>query len=107
MFSKLTDYSYKRNAKEAVGFYIAYFLLIILFSWLTGVLFGGSDLQANWQLGTKVAVVISTGLSFILLFKKNLKSNFKYILLAILSGILAYYGGGLLGLVPVAYISTR
>lgn len=106
MFSKLTDYSYKRNTKEAVGFYIAYLLLVTLLSALAGALFGG-DFQSGWQLGTKVAVIVSTLLSFILLFKRKLIGNFGYILLAILAGILAYFGGGLLGLIPAAYISTK
>jgi len=117
MFNKLTDFSYRRNWKEAVGFYIAYLLLMILVGSLLGGIIGSLFLPAaadfsggfdfGVRVGTVVAVLISLLLSFAILAKKHLLNNFGLILLAIVAGILAFFGGGLLGLIPIAYLTTR
>ena len=39
MFSQLFDLEYKRDGKEAFGFYLAYFLLLLLSSGLIGAVF--------------------------------------------------------------------
>ena len=112
MFNNLTDYSRRRTTKEAVGFYIAYFVLILALSLLIGTLAGivrGNENSFNFgvQLGTMVATITSLTLSFLILNAKGLVSNYGYILLALLSGVLGYVGGGLLGLLIPAYLSTK
>jgi hypothetical protein len=106
MFSQLFDLEYKRDGKEAFGFYLAYFLLLLLSSGLIGAVFA-SDFNSGIILGQYFAIIVVTGLSFMILFKKNQISNFGLVLIAIVAGIAAAIGGGLLGLIPTAYLTTR
>lgn len=112
MFKNLTNFAYKRNTKEAVGFYFAYLFLIILL----GALFGGlaaliigqeDNFELGMRIGSLTSIVITIGVSFLILKKKNLLKNFSYIILILFSGLLAYLGGGLLSLIPVSFLTTR
>lgn len=111
MFSALTDFSVKRSTKQAIGFYIAYLVLIILVGGLVGGLIGSvtgsGDFDTGLTIGTYAAVIFSVAISFAVTYKKQLLGNFLYLILVILSGILALGGGGLLGLIPAAYLTTR
>ena len=111
MFSALTDFSVKRSTKQAIGFYIAYLGLIILVGGLVGGLIGSvtgsGDFDTGLTIGTYAAVIFSVAISFAVTYKKQLLGNFLYLILVILSGILALGGGGLLGLIPAAYLTTR
>ena len=112
MFKNLLDFGYKRTWLQAVGFYLAYFLLIIIIGFLAGALMGlifsgGSVSAMGVQIGNILAIVICLALSFTILYKKNQHKNFGLVLLALLSGILAFLGGGLLGLIPAAFLTTR
>src|SRR3990167_6486394 len=102
MFKKLMDFKYKRTPKEALGFYLAYLLLIVvvggLIGGILGLLIGEGSIELGMRMGGIVAVIISLSLSFMILSKKKLTNNFGMILLALLSGILSFIGGGLLGL---------
>ncbi|MBU0569816.1 hypothetical protein KKB40_03470 [Patescibacteria group bacterium] len=59
------------------------------------------------RIGNIIAIIISIGLSFLILKEKKLLSNFGFILLALLSGLLALFIGGLGGLIPAAFLTTR
>tara|TARA_Y100000310_G_scaffold214352_1_gene215279 strand:- start:343 stop:654 length:312 start_codon:yes stop_codon:yes gene_type:complete len=59
------------------------------------------------KVGTWVAVIVSLLLVGVILQKKNLLRGFGYILLLLLSGILAFFAGGLVGLIPIAYLTTK
>ncbi len=111
MFKNLTNFSYDRNVKGAIGFYLAYLLLTIILGTLIatvlGLIFNRTSFGFGLRIGTFTAIVVSVGLSFMIIKRKNLTSNFVYILLALLSGLLALLGGGVLGLIPTAYLSTR
>lgn len=111
MFKNLTDFAYKRKVKEAIGFYLAYLFLIILLSGLFGGLMGLLTGQDNFEFGMRVgnivAIVVVLGISVLILKKKNLLDNFGHIILILLSGLLAFFGGGLLGLIPVAFLTTK
>lgn len=106
MFKHLTNFGYKRNTKEAFGFYLAYLVLVLLVGGLAGAMFA-TDFSSGVIVGTRVAVVVSVFLSCVVLYKKNLFNNFGYLLLVAVSGIAAYFGGGILGLIIPAYLSTR
>ena len=106
MFSQLFNLEYERDGKEAFGFYLAYFLLFILSSGLLGGVFA-SDYDSGVILGQYLAIIAVTGLSFMILFKKNQINNFGLVLIAIVAGIAAVFGGALLGLIPTAYLTTR
>lgn len=111
MFKKLTDFSYKRTRKQAVGFYLGYLILIIivgaLVGGMVGLAFGDESFELGLRVGNFIAVLIVLGVSFAILNKKKLMNNFGLILLALASGLFAYLGGGLLGLLPAAYLSTK
>ncbi|MCA9371525.1 hypothetical protein KC726_01370 [Candidatus Woesebacteria bacterium] len=76
---------------------------------IASILFGGADasFDVGVKIGTNVAVIGSLALSFAVLQKRNLLGDFKYILLGLLAGVLAFLGGGLFGLIPVAYMTTK
>jgi len=116
MFKHLANFSYKRNKKEAIGFYIAYLVLTMLVGVLLagtlGIFFERGASAANgfnfgFEIGSITAVIVSVGVSFLILKEKKLLGNFGYILVAILSGILALFSGGLGGLIPTAFLTTR
>ena len=111
MFKNLANFSYVRNVKGAVGFYLAYLLFTIILGTLLatvlGLLFNRTSFGFGLRIGTFTAIVVSVGLSFLILKNKNLTSNFVYVLLSLLAGLLALLGGGVLGLIPTAYLSTR
>lgn len=111
IFGKLTDFSYKRSPAQAAGFYVAYLVLLIIVSVILGAVFGLATGQESFEVGvtfgTIVAVAFSLAISFLVLYKKNLYSDFRFIIVALLSGLLAIIGGGLLGLLPTAFLTTR
>ena len=80
MFKNLTDFAYKRNRKEALGFYLGYLILIVVVGALAGALFGLASGQENFELGLRIGNIIgilaSLGLSFAVLSKKGLMNNF-------------------------------
>lgn len=110
MFKNLTDLKYTRTSKEAFGFYLAYLLLTVIlsatFGAILGLFLGDSAVDLGHSLGTLVAVIISMGLALYLLKIKKLKS-FKYLLIACVAGLLSLFGGGLLGLIPASYLTTK
>lgn len=116
MFSKLTDFSQKRTGKQALGFYLAYLVLGIILGAIAGALSGtlfatgGTTTEAytaGFQGGLIVAILYPMVISFLVLRGKKLTNNFGYLLLGVLSGVLGFFGGALLGLIPVAYLTTR
>ena len=117
VFNQLTNFAYQRNWKEAVGFYVAYLLLMIIVGAVLGGVGGNlfvspaSDFSMGFnfgvRIGTVAAIVLTLVLCFLVLKKKNLLNHFGFIILAILSGLLAVLGGGILGLIPVAYLTTK
>lgn len=114
MFNNLTDLSYKRNFKEAFGFYISYLIFILVLAALFAIVLGIATRQTEevvaHDFGFGVGVVVATSacliLSSLILRKKNL-FKFPYILLVLLSGALAAVAGAVFGLIPVAYLSTK
>ncbi len=114
MFKKLTDFTYVRTGKEAFGFYLAYLLFIVILSAVVSGVFVGLGLLSpengfhnGMRLGTAVAITCSVALSLLVVSQKRLAGSFSYILLSLLAGLLATFGGGLLGLVIPAIITTK
>lgn len=118
MFTNLFVLEKERTGKEAFGFYLAYFLLASLLQGLISsfiVPYSPSEslaesFAAGYTAGRKVgmysSVVFSLVLSFAVLFKKEKLQNFRLVLIALLSGVGAIIFGGILGLVPAAYLTT-
>lgn len=92
-------------------FYLLHWLIAIL---LAGVLVGiisfslgrGNDHQLGLRLGAGVSAVFCLTLSVLILIKKRLYHNGWCLLLGLLSGLLAYVGGALLGLIPTTYLAS-
>ena len=82
-------------------------LLGTLLSAIVGLIVGQNSFSLGVKIGTLTALVVSMGLSFAIIKRKNIMNNFGLIILALLSGVLALLGGALLGLIPTAYLSTR
>jgi len=115
MFKELTTFSYRRNPKEATGFYLAYLLV----GFLLGGVFGGlSALTQNtvnfeeaFQAGAKIGAIVGTlycaAISCMVLLYRRLHTNLGYILLALVGIIASFFGGALLGLIVPAFLTTR
>lgn len=108
MFKELTNFSYQRTTKEAIGFYLAYLGALMIISAVLGAILS-VIVQNNvgFKVGVVVAIIASTGISFWIIKEKNLLNHFEMILLALLAGVLAVFLGGLGGLIPAAYLTTR
>jgi len=119
MFKHLSNLAYQRNWKQAIGFYLVYLFGL---SFLSGVIgaaasvlvaklgFQGSFAQGfelGMTIGTAVAALSSWLIAFMILIQKKLLANPFFLILAVLSGPLGYLGGSLLGLIPLAYLTTR
>ncbi|OGC05730.1 hypothetical protein A2526_05590 [candidate division WOR-1 bacterium RIFOXYD2_FULL_36_8] len=108
MFKNLIDFGYKRSALQALGFYLAYFFLLLMIISLVGAVMGlfGYGFMEGLKMGALFAIVISILLSILIVTAKNLL-NFMYIFLIIVAGMLAFLGGALLGLIIPAYLTTK
>ena len=112
MFKNLTSFGYQRSTVEAVGFYLTYLLLLMIaaggLASMLGVAMGQSD-NFNFGLivGNMLAVISCSGISFLILKEKKLLSNYGFILLALLAGVLAFFIGAIGGLIPAAFLTTR
>ena len=112
MFRNLINFDYKRNKKEAIGFYIAYMLSSILLIsalsiWVVISQRNTTVQETNFfQLGHFVAIAICVTLSMLIVHAKKLYKNFLAMVLVMSSIILSLYMATLLGLIPVAILST-
>ncbi len=110
MFNNLMKFDYKRNVKEAVGFYFTYLFFLILISFLIGsflgILLGEVILHYGFLIGQSIAVIACIVFSFLILKGKGLLNNLLFIIIALLGGAFAVLSGALGGLLPVAYLTT-
>jgi hypothetical protein len=111
MFRRLTDFGHERSLIQAVGFYLAYLVLGIVLGALlgavAGMMFKDFGFDAGLMAGAALAVVSCPALSFAILRAKGLLSNVMLLLVAVLSVAGAAVGGLILGLIFVAFLSTR
>lgn len=109
MFQHLLDFDFKRSGVQALGFYIAWLVLITLVGALLGAIGGMINPETAYQtgvrIGTVMAIVASVALCGLIIQAKK-RITFPMILLAVFSGFLAFLGGGVLGLIPAAYLTT-
>ena len=104
MFENLFDLAYVRSTRQAVGFYIAYFVLMVTFLLIAGGILA-SDFVEGIQVGATIAIIYCPVLSLIIVAKKGGLGG-KGILMVLLSFIGANVGGGLIGIIPAAYLTT-
>ena len=105
MFKHLLDLSYKRTGVQALGFYIAYFIVLLLIITLLGGIFT-SDFDEGFRFGAASVVSASFILAFLTLYNKRRINHLGYFLLAASAGIIALFIGLPGGLIPVAYLTT-
>ncbi len=111
MFEKLGELRMVRTNKQAVGFYLAYLLGFVLLGALIGgvmgAIFGDIIEQTAFKVGGLMSVALTLGLGSAILNKKKLNNETNLWLVVLAGGVLALFGGGILGLVPVAYLTTK
>ena len=107
MFKDLLIFEKKRSTKEAIGFYLAYFLAsILLIVIMSSIFISDGGFSAGVEFGQKAIIVISVILACLILHKKNIIKKFKSILLILLVGVCAIIAGALLSLIVIAYLTT-
>lgn len=111
MFKGLFAYEKQRSGREAVGFYLFYWVLGVVI--VTAGLFmgGGGSFQEGFAENLWIgpyffAMVLCLTLAFLVLGKKNKLRNPRLVIVALLSGAGAFLLGALMGLIPVAYLTT-
>ena len=111
MFNDLFAFGKQRSGQEAAGFYLFYLLLGIVIASAGQFVGGGWSFQegfaeALWIGPYSFAMVFSLILAFLVLAKKHKLRRPRLVILALLSGVGAYLLGALVGLIPVAYLTT-
>ncbi len=112
MFNKLTDFKYQRTGVQALGFYFAYLVLIILVSVILASILGLiTGNETNFGFGARIGLITSVIsvllICYLVIKNKKLTKEFLYIILLLCSAILAYFGGGVLGLIIPSYLTTK
>jgi hypothetical protein len=116
MFRNVLDYGYKRTTLQAVGFYIAHLVILILISGIAGGIYGvitetPRDVEQAYgaivRVGHAAGVLMCLVVSFAIIRKKKMTNNIGYVFLALSSGLFALLLGGILGLIPPAILTTR
>lgn len=109
-FTCLFDLSYTRSLKQAMAFYLIYFILLLILGAFSGIVsalvFGGGE-QTGFIAGVIVSIVSCTVLSVTICLRKSLFTSYVSILLIVATIIASGTFGALLGLIPVSYLSTR
>lgn len=113
LFASLGDLSYRRNWKQAIAFYVVWFIPAMLGGGVAGmvgtVVLGITDPQEAFRVGVRCgaiwACLYCATFAAAMLWNKKSYSPLSIICLLLAPG-LALLGGGLVGLVPVAYLST-
>jgi hypothetical protein len=111
MFRRLTDFGHERSPIQAIGFYLVYLVLGIalgaVLGGLAGLMFKDFSFDAGLMVGAALAVVSCPLLSFAILRAKGLLSNVMLLIVAVLSVAGAAAGGLIIGLLFVAFLTTR
>jgi hypothetical protein len=112
MFDHLTQLNKVRTPKEAIGFYIVYLLGFFAVGASMGLianaaLSGDSEaIQGYITLVNVVVVVIVSGLATFIWHKKQLNDIIDHAAV-IATALLTLFGTIILGLIPVAFLTTR
>lgn len=112
MFKNLVDLGYKRTPKEAIGFYLAYLLLnIVIGAVLGGVFHSGNSISSSFSSGVLIGqygtIITQLIIGILILSKRKRYKSFTYIIIVLLSILLSEFGGALVGLIPLAYLTTK
>jgi quinol-cytochrome oxidoreductase complex cytochrome b subunit len=117
---KYNIFSLQRTPKQAVGFYATYLVLVFVLGGVIAALAGvvlvfssggtatnTSVFNTGLIIGFTVSVVYITVLGILTLLKKKSFVDPLYIICVIGAIVLTMFVGGFLGLIPIAYLTTR
>lgn len=99
-----------RDAQEAVFFYVLYlfpFLLVRLLILGGTALFTQDPIYNGFMIGNGVAVLFCVGIGVLILRSKGHGGHPGYWGLLLVGGVGALAAGAMLGLIPVAFLTTR
>lgn len=112
MFQNLMDLSYKRTKLQAVGFYFAFLILIMLLGGtIAGIYSISSHLPkpqtiANCKIiGAYTALIMIPFLTIAVFCAKRLFKSYLSYIVILLSIIFTAVGGGLFGMIPTAILT--
>lgn len=112
MFKDLFDFGMQRTPVQALGFWITYFLLCLLIGAVVGIIAAApyqNDAQgaaaAAYTAGALVGPILSAILCSVICARKSL--GVVWYLVPIFGVGLGLLGGGLLGVIPAAYLTTH
>jgi len=112
MFENLFDFGFNRTNKQAFGFWLAWSLLAVLGGIFVVLLLPSSGgtfdqgFEKGYVMGSIVAVFYCPFIAFLVLGAKNRLNELRYIVICLLSIIIALFLGGFFGLIPAAYLTT-
>lgn len=108
MFSSLFDYSVKRSALQAIGFYIVHLILIAItcgiITAIWGIITGGTGFENGTKVGHVSAIFICMILASLIAYQK--KKNLLTICLVLASVALSVFSAQVGGLIPMAFLTT-
>jgi hypothetical protein len=111
MFRRLTDFGHTRSWVEALGFYLVYTVVGVIaigaLAWATSLVNGDFGFEGGLALGASAASGVSLVLSYSILRAKGLLGNVAYLAVAVLSVLGSVAAGLILGLIFVAFLTTR
>ena len=116
MFKNLFDLSVKRTGIEILGFYLFYSIAgSIAAGFICGILIFilhpqsliTNDIQRLASLyGAIAAILYGVGLSLAIIASKKIFNSFKAVMLTIIAVVLLFFFGALVGMIPVAYLTS-
>lgn len=114
MFTELSNFGLIRTKTQALGFYFAYLLLILVLGALTGLALAlvvkdteSAAFDKGLGIGAIVGAIVCAWITYTVLRHKGAMKKFSstvYIVAALGLGLL---GGGILGLIIPSYLTTK
>ena len=118
MFANLKYLQTKRTAKQALGFYIVFFIILVSITSISGGIIGilfyllslGTLAQMSQTvrvIASIIAIIIVALLGLLSLRSKKSFNDSVQLALVVIGIALAILFGGMLGLIPIAYLTTK
>jgi hypothetical protein len=113
MFGKILDVTHHRSTTEAVWFYVIALTLmvgisttLVHFLGMVGVVDGSGSFFGGGEVFTMIGTVLVLMLSGLILTSRNLTSDIFSVLVVGVGVYLAYTSSVMIGLIPVALLTT-
>ncbi len=106
----VTDFGRLRNRQEAALLYLISMVTLLIVEAVVGgalSLFAGTSALTSLFVANLLAVVVCFWFGFRILQAKNHLDNGGYWMLVLLAGLLALPTGPMLGMIPIAFLTTR